>query len=218
MGDSPRTSLVWKRPENVARGEEVRGFGGVVATLIAGFSLAAIAQLVSAEDPPPLYSTAVAAFTTASVLMLISAQFAFLTLRYSATPEERLAWHPEARVHPLPLAAERQRQAEDKLLSDAYYSRARFFFNLGLIFFFTGLAFTVIPHDWNLGWFAALTVAVIGGLTEVRWAKRGGGLRVPRLPLFPTREFVSEQVILSELDDVSKSALSGQRSWIDEPP
>jgi hypothetical protein len=213
VADEPRTSLLWKRPENVARAEEVRGFGGVVGTLIAGFCLAAIAQLVSADDPPPLYCIAVAALTAAS--MLFSVQFSFLMLRHSASPEERLAWYPEARVHPTPLATEREQQAEDKLLSDQFYDRARFFFNLGLIMFFTGLGFTVVPDDWNAAWIAAVATAAIGGLVEAWWAIRGGGLVVPKRPLMPTRDSVATRVDVSDLDEVSKAALSGQRSWID---
>lgn len=218
MADERRTSLLWKRPENVARAEEVRGFGGVVGTLIAGFSLAAIAQLVSADDPPPLYCIAVAALAAAAVLMLFSVQFSFLMLRHSASPEERLAWHPEARVHPTPLATERRQQAEDKLLSDEYYDRARFFFNLGLIMFFTGLGFTVVPDDWNAAWIAAVAFAAAGGLVEAWWAIRGGGLKPPKRPLMPIRATVAAQVKLSDLDEVSKAALSGQRSWIDPQP
>ena len=217
MADAQRTSLLWKRPENVARAEEVRGFGGVVGTLIAGFSLAAISQLVSADDPPPLYHVAVAALTAAAVLMLFSVQFSFLMLRHSSSPEERLAWHPEAKVHPTPLAKERKQQAEDKLLSDEYYLRARFFFNLGLILFFTGLGFTVVPDDWSAARIAAVAFAAAGGLVEAWWAIRGGGLKPPKPPLMPTRESVAARVNVSDLDEVSKAALSGQRSWI-EPP
>jgi hypothetical protein len=215
VADESRTSLLWERPENVGRAEEVRGFGGVVGTLIAGFSLAAIAQLVSADDPPPLYWLAVAALTASAVLMLFSVQFSFLLVRHSASPEERLAWHPEARVHPTQLAEERRQQAEDKLLGDEYYQRARFFFNLGLILFFTGLGFAVVPDDWNAAWVAAVAIAAVGGLVEAWWAIRGGGLEIPKRPLMPTRRTVAARVELSDLDEISKAALSGQRSWIE---
>lgn len=211
----PSTSLVWKRPENVGRWEEVRGFGGVVATLLAGFSLTAVAQLASADDPPPLTCLAVLAFTSASVLLLFSVQSAFLTLRYSASPEERLAWHPEARVHPAKLHSERKRQAEDRLLGDAYYQRARYFFNVGLIMFFAGLALTVVPDDWNAAWIAAVVIAALGGLVEAWWALRGGGLEWP--PRRVSRKAVAPKAKLSPLDEVSVAALRGEPSWI-EPP
>jgi hypothetical protein len=170
------TSRLWKPPPNVGRSEEVRGFGGVVATLLAGFSLTAVAQLVTADRQPPLAEVAVVTFTSASVLLLLSVQSAFLMLRHDASPEERLAWHPEARVDRERLHAERRRQAKDAVVSDAYYGRAWFFFNWGLILFFLGLCCMVVPDEWSVWWIVAAAVAAGGLLVEARWAWQGRGL------------------------------------------
>jgi hypothetical protein len=216
----PRSdSLLWKRPPHIGGFEEVRGFGGVVAPLIAGFSLAATAQLVSADEPPPLTCVAVAAFTAAAVLLLFSVQFSFLMLRHSASPEERLAWQPEARIHPGRLGDERRRQAEDRLLSEAYYRRATFFFNLGLLMFFAGLGLTVVPEEWNAAWAVAVAIAAVAGLAEAWWVLTGGGLKWPGGPLLPREASQVGTVELPDLDEVSIAAITGKKSWITtEPP
>jgi hypothetical protein len=170
------TSRLWKPPPNVGRSEEVRGFGGVVATLLAGFSLTAVAQLVTADPEPPLTGLAVVTFTSAAVLLLLSVQSAFLMLRHDASPEERLAWHPEARVDRERLDDERRKQYQDAEVSDAYYGRARFFFNWGLILFFLGLCSMVVPEEWNAWWIAAAAIAAAGLLVEALWAWQGRGL------------------------------------------
>jgi hypothetical protein len=48
----------------------IRGLGGTVAPLLAGFSLAAAAQLVTSQKPPPLADWAIAAFTVGTTMLL----------------------------------------------------------------------------------------------------------------------------------------------------
>jgi hypothetical protein len=109
-------------------------------------------------------------------------QSAFLMLRHDASPEERLAWHPEARVDRQRLQQERRKQARDAVVSKAY-GRARFFFNWGLILFFLGLCVMVVPDEWNAWWIVAAAIAAGGLLVEARWAWQGRGLkRIARPP------------------------------------
>ena len=211
MSAPPSESLVWKRPANVGRAEEVKGFGGVVSPLVAGFSLAAIAQVVSSNTPPPRADWAIVAFTVTAAALLLAVQFSFLFVRHSATPEERLIWHPEARVHRATLERERIKQAKDHQIAQTYYARATICFNVGIVGFFAGLVMLVVPDGWDAAGIAAVAVAGGAGAIELLAMLRGGGLRLRRADWRSPRAVRGR---VSELDEVSLAAFRGDPGWL----
>lgn len=165
----PTRDPVWNRPHALGFHETLRGLGGTVAPLLAGFSLAAIATIVTSSDAPRLADWAVAALAAAVALLLFSMQVASLSLTQNSSPEDVLMWRPEAKVSEDELRLARSAQAADfaemtrlgRLSLDAY--------GLGLVAFLLGLLLLMIPDTWSVG--LVIGVAAVGGalLLEVWW-------------------------------------------------
>ena len=203
-----RPSLVWKRPNPLGQVELVRGLGGIASPLMVGFSLAAISILVTSDRPPRFAEWGTAAFSLASLLLLFAMRYAFMVLRHSASPGERIAWFPEARVDAASLAIERLNQAEDVRLADWYARIAEILFELGQLAFLSGLVILLIPTDWASGRTLAFTIALVGSL--IQFILFLGVLRnKPPKRLMKTRDEVTEMAKerLSTLDDVSRASI-----------
>ena len=84
---------VWKTPVRLAYADGIRGLGGTVSPLLAGFALAAIATILTADagDAPPQGGWAAAAFAASVGLLLYAMQDSMLCLSRSASPDEYLA-------------------------------------------------------------------------------------------------------------------------------
>jgi hypothetical protein len=135
-----------------------------------GFSLLAIATLVTANDPPRLVGWAIGAFTVTVAVLLFSMQVAFLSLNRNSSPADILSWRPEATVsvHELQLARAAQAAGfrEMKRLGKISF-RA---YHLGVVAFLIALLFLVIPKTWSGGRIAGV-VAVASVLSlELWWA------------------------------------------------
>lgn len=111
--DAGKRHPAWVRPRTLGYHESLRGLGGIVSPLLAGFSLATIATLVTSENPPPLAEWAVAALALAITLLLYSMQTASQALTHNPSPQEILNWRPEATVSVEELQRAREAQAAD---------------------------------------------------------------------------------------------------------
>jgi hypothetical protein len=184
--------------------EAVRGMGGIVAPLLAGFALATIAVLVTASEHPPCASWAILFLAASAVAFVYAMQFSFMALRYGAAPQERLDWTPEAAVDTTQALAElRREQAQDHALNKRYSRRAGIFYNLGLLGFLAGLGFVMVPKTWSVQSVATLGVVAVAFLAELLWILRSRG--VARW-LVPLREDVRD-VHVSQADDTSLDAV-----------
>lgn len=213
-----RTSLVWKRPAALGEPEVLRGLGAVVSPLLAGFSLATAAALVTTDKPPPLGDVSVLALSLTTALLLFAMQFSAMALRYWVSPADRLSWNPEAKVDQNELELERQRQAVDVEKSRIYTTRTRHLYNLGLLAFLLGLSTVMVPHHWTPLREAGVAIAAAAGIVEAVWIlgeiPRLGRLTVlvPLMALY--RRLVVEvgpgDVHLSTLDETSIKAVMGK--------
>jgi hypothetical protein len=189
---------VWRSSGTLGDAEVARGIGGAVSPVLAGFSLAAIATLLTsaANERPEFAEPAVAAFTLCAVLLLGAMQFAFSSLRYSVSPAARLEWHPEATTSLAALDKARQAHNEDYVLATAYAQRFRLLYNLGLLAFVTGLALLTFPADWKPAQIVAFGIAVCAGFLELLWIGKIGGFKKPHLfpPLLPERSHAKADV------------------------
>jgi hypothetical protein len=167
------------RPHALGYHEALRGLGGIVAPLLAGFSLAAIATLVTSDRPPPLAGWAVAALAVAVALLLFSMQVAFLSLNQNSSPDVILSWRPEARVCEEELELAREAQAADfvemarlgRLSADAY--------GAGINAFLLGLVFLMVPHEWSGGWAVGVAATSAALLFELWWFLANHFQRLP---------------------------------------
>jgi hypothetical protein len=153
--------LVWKRPNSIGEGEAIRGMGGIVAPLLAGFCLATIAVLASADPTKtPLAEWSVFCLAISGVTFLYAMQFSFLALRSGSPPSGYVDWVPDAVIRADRMATLRDEQAEDRELFRRYFARAGFFYDVGLLFFLAGLALLMVPAHWHTS--NRLAVAAVG--------------------------------------------------------
>ena len=140
---------VWSRRRPINYPKKIELLGGISAPLLAGFSLAALAQLASAGFHPRLYQWTMGLLAVAAVLLIISLQMGAESLAYAATPSERLEFNPEASEEPAILAKVRERQWQEMELRARYSFRASVFYNLGVSCFLGGLGCLLVPSTWH---------------------------------------------------------------------
>jgi hypothetical protein len=182
---------LWASPKRFGYHESVKGIGGVVAPLLAGFSLATIAALVAAEPPARFADEAIFALATAASLLLYSMQVAFMAMQHHATPAELLSWYPEGIVNKRSLDDLRARQAKDRARIDGFVRRYANSYELGLLMFLLGLWLLVWPDgaDPAPARVGALVAVGLAFLVELWWSiarlyndrqdRRGTGRRMP---------------------------------------
>jgi hypothetical protein len=205
----PAPTTLWARPATISEHEVVRGFGGVVPSVLAGFSLSTIATLVTSDNPPPLDSWAVAGLIVTASSMLYAMQFLFTALRYWSSPADILMWHPEATQDPAVLRMQRWYQALDQALFKRYAARGRFWYNVGITAFSVSIVLLLVPFEpapqFRLADAAVLAVASAGLAGEIllvsggyvpairSWLwpdPRDMAKRVPKPPVIPIPEFL----------------------------
>jgi hypothetical protein len=174
---APRS--VWRRPQRFGYAEQLRGLGGIVAPLLAGFSLAGIATLVSADRPPPLADWATAALATAVALLLYAMQVAIAGLTLGTTPADILTWHPEAAVSEQELELARRAQAKDFEDMAKMYVKFVRIYPAGLVAFLLGVMLLMIPEDWSVGWVVGLAVTFVALSLEISWVAANRWTRLP---------------------------------------
>jgi hypothetical protein len=170
---SPQPGL-WQRPARPGYQEALKGLGGTVAPFLAGFSLATIALLVTADHSPRLAGPAILALATSASLLLYSMQAAFLALQHSASPADWLGWYPEATVNERSLGDVRERQAAAHMRAIAAWRAYAVTYELGLLFFLSGLFMLIWPRFpahghpsiWRL---CALVPVALACIVEVWW-------------------------------------------------
>ena len=163
---------VWEQPNNLGFADQLRGLGGSVAPVLAGFSLATIATLQTASTGPPLEEWSLVAFASSAVLLLMTMQLSSHALGRSAPPSVRLDWSPGARVDPRTLDGVRQRQRTDMTTVQIFWRRAGLCYDLGLLSFLTGVLLLLIPEFWSAERIAAVGIAGTALFVEVIWAAK----------------------------------------------
>jgi hypothetical protein len=176
---TPARGSVWQRPRALGYHETLRGLGGIVAPLLAGFSLAAIATIVTGQEGPPMADWAVAAFAAAVAFLLFSMQVAFESLRQNSSPEDVLAWRPEATVSENELHLARKAQAADFGEMTRLGRLSLNMYGAGLIAFLLGVLLLMIPEDWSVAWVIGVAVTAGALALEAWWLAANRWRRLP---------------------------------------
>lgn len=168
---------VWRQRRPVNYPKQLEISGGIAAPLLAGFSLATVAQLVIGRNHLWLGQWAILALALAAVLFVNCVQLSALAVGLSASPSERLDYSPEAASDPEILRAVRVRQWEETARRIQYTTRAGICYNGGVLAFLSGLGLVIAPHHWRVlpwGRFVALFVIGIALIVELLWAVTNG--------------------------------------------
>jgi hypothetical protein len=163
---------VWDRPvERPGYLDGLSGLGGMVAPLLAGFSLTAITLILTATKPPGLWSWALVAFAGAVAFLLQSMQLAFFAIGRDPRPATQLDWYPEALIDADAARRLRKRQAETFEKSVRFWHRSMVWYDLGLTAFLSGVVLLLIPaaHHWTGQRIAAVAIAGAAFVLEAWW-------------------------------------------------
>jgi hypothetical protein len=200
--------------------EALRGLGGIVAPLLAGFSLAAIATITTSDHAPPLADWAVAAFAAVVAFLLFSMQVAFLSLGQVASPDDVLAWRPEARVSETELQEARRVQGLEfeemsRLGRLSFYAYAA-----GLIAFLLGVLLLMVPDDWSAARITGFAIIGAALLLEIWWEVANDWPRLPHpvsrtVPKSDTHAAGWEGNEAPPLDLIGRRAVLGSESGFD---
>lgn len=173
---APVTQL-WAEPEHPNLAAALGGYVGAGAPLVAGFELAAIVVLLTAQGVAasiPLVGPALVAMVVSASLMVLSIRYGFWAVSYWTTPAERLMWNPAAVVRMMPLDRERRRLAARMAHFRRLRRRAEHLFESGLIVFLAAVALILIPahvHASGPGWrWAAAGCAAFALLIHLVWS------------------------------------------------
>ena len=166
---TPVNTNRWQVEYPLGRTDSMRALGTVAAPLLAGFDLATLTLLATADKPPRLASLAMAAVTIGAVLFLFSLQITCSGLLFAANPSEREGW-----VGELGASASSARlveaQRKDLWLARRYFRRARWTYDLGLLATLVGIAAIVAPGpDSSAGGWIATTAVCTGTILELIW-------------------------------------------------
>jgi hypothetical protein len=183
--NTPAPARRWQVVYPLGRTDAMRSLGTVAAPLLAGFGLATLALLVTADQGPRFSGVAVAAFALGSTLFVFCLQLTCTGLLYAAPPADRVAWQGEP--GPADAAAVERAldvQRKDIWLTDRYFQPARWMYDLGLAAHLVGLAALCVPRGGDAGRWAATAVVLTALAVEVLWIAgthrgRGPGWLLP---------------------------------------
>ena len=189
---SEERTRAWKAPRPEGYIDAIQLAGSSAAPIIAGFSVAIVAIVLQPPRPGDVEwlrwrDAALALFTFASIVLVVSTQAALNARSTAVRPDELSVWYPQHVSNGLPisrwLASRQVRLLEHSLRASVV---CRHTYNLGLLTFFVGLAVLLVPPgDVSGARQIVLLTAIAGVIVEAAWAT-GSALwqkaRVHRLP------------------------------------
>jgi hypothetical protein len=175
----PAQQLLGARPTPYGAPAAVEGMGGIVAPLLAGFSLALLGLVIQAEDDLRWPNLALLLLSVAIVLLVLVVQFAFRARQYAATPSQAKDWWPDFDHNP-----ERQQRVYEELsvylaCHRWWTTRARALYNTAIGVLLLGLAVVLVPKHPIGPLRAAAIAAVLAGLVMEVLLLVGGWLLAP---------------------------------------
>lgn len=160
---------VWFKSRLVAYPASIVEFSKVAAPLLAGFSLTAVVEISGRPSLDRFNELAIMCFAIAAALLVFAIQTGLTAATYQASPDERMAWTPEARGD-IELARRlRIEQWDDERTAGRYRERARHTYNIGIISFLVGLGFALAPEHLttSIPRLVGLIAVAVASLLEV---------------------------------------------------
>jgi len=164
-------NTVWRRRDPLASGEELTEFGKVAAPVLAGFSLTEIIEILGRQHLGLNEQLTVLGLALAAALLIFAMQRMLNARAYKVSPEERLAWYPDARDDDNWLRLVRVQQWRDERIARKYDRSSRISYNLGITALLLALCAALWPVDgfrWDqVTHIAAMGVASAAALYEM---------------------------------------------------
>jgi hypothetical protein len=168
---------VWSSPRELGSGGAgLASLGQGPVAILAGFDLTTVVLLTTSGGTGALRQAAIACFGVSAALFTLAMAFITSAEDYSATPDDRIMYRPEARVSAAALETERGDQWQDENLLSIYYNyRVTPAVTFAVIGTLAGLILVLLGHDHLLGpdiAAGATALVALGYLAD--WLKRGG--------------------------------------------
>jgi hypothetical protein len=167
---------VWSSPRELGSGGAgLASLGQGPVAILAGFDLTTVVLLTTSGGSGALHQAAIACFGAAAALFILAMAFITTAEDFSATPDDRMMYAPEARVSLESLEAERGDQWQDENLLSIYYNyRVTPAVTFAVVGTLAGLVLVLLGHDHRIGpdvAAGATTLVALIYLTD--WLKRG---------------------------------------------
>jgi hypothetical protein len=179
---------VWNSARELGSGGQgLASLGQGPVAILAGFDLATVVLLTTSSASGALLQAAIACFGVSAALFTLAMAFITTAEDYSATPDDRMMYFPEARVSRDVLEAQRGRQWQDENLLGHYFNtRVLPSVTFAVLGTLAGLILVLLSRGWKPGpviaAFAALAVALVY-FTD--WLKQGHGWWLFPRPVSP---------------------------------
>jgi hypothetical protein len=168
---------VWSRPRELGSGGAgLASLGQGPVAILAGFDLTTVVLLSTSGGGGALHQAAIACFGASAALFILAMTFITTAEDFTATPDDRMMYAPEARVSAGALEAERGDQWQDENLLSIYYNyRVAPTVTFAVMGTLAGLVLVLLGHDRRIGPDVAAGAATLVGLIYLTdWLKRGG--------------------------------------------
>lgn len=170
----------WEYPDFYGEAEALSSMGTIAAPLLAGFSLAAMAQTVTIKVSDTRWpEAALLLFMLAAILFVATVQAMFWARRYQTSPREIKDWWPDSTDDQRMKREQRFHAAGFRMWSN----RARVTYSAALLSLLAALTILAIPPESHaqlpfLRWlaaglgitaFLAEVIWIIASFTEAKW-------------------------------------------------
>lgn len=175
MRRAPQGRPTWRAPERYGYAEAVQAAGGIVAPLLAGFSITLIVLVIDRGDVIRCPDLALVLLVGAATSLLAAIQCAYSARQYVVRPDELEAWWPEIDDEKSPYAAEerdavRAEQFGHARLHALWARRFRAAYHAGVLLVLSALVAILVPSGEipPLRW-AAISLACAAVAAETAW-------------------------------------------------
>lgn len=178
---------VWRSPRELGSGGGgLASLGQGTVAILGGFDLTTVVLLATDSGNGALRQGAIACLGVGAAAFALALAFIASAEDYSATPDDRLMYHPEARVSAAELDAQRGLQRQDDNLLSVYYNRRVLpAVTIAVILTLAGLALTLLGRGWQPGPLVAAGGAVLVALIYLADALLGGNWWLFPRPVLP---------------------------------
>jgi hypothetical protein len=179
----------WKTPYLYGEAEALNSMGTIAAPLLAGFSLAAMVQVLTVNATEARWpDIAFLLFLLAAVAFVGSVQAMFWARGYQVTPQEIKDWWPDANDDPQRMEQLRKEQELHAAGFRMWSSRGRVTYAAGLLCLLAALTMLAVPpgpHPSVVRW-VTVGAGSAAFIVEAVWTA-GSFIRPRRRPRWMTR-------------------------------
>jgi hypothetical protein len=154
---------VWRSGREIgAGGAGLASLGQGTVAILAGFDLTTVVLLSATHQSGAVHQAATACLGVAAAVFVLALAFIASAEDYAATPDERLMYHPEARVSEKELDVQRGLQRQDNNILSIYYNyRVLPSVTGAVLLTLAGLALAVLQGGLSPGPAVAVVAAAI---------------------------------------------------------